>query len=267
MSRLGHRLTGLRRARRKALNTFITAGDPVPEATVPAMHALVAGGADIIELGVPFSDPEADGPTIQAGSERALANGTTLGDVLAMAAAFRTTDQQTPIVLMGYLNVFLKMGYGTFCAAAVEAGVDGVIVVNMPPEEAPEFKAELAARGLDLVLLLAPTTTAERAALIAGQASGFVYYVSYKGITGAAHLDADAVGERLGAIRSRLGELPVLVGFGIKDGASAAAIAAHADGVVVGSILVHTMGTTDAVDIPSRLTAQVLDIRAALDAL
>ena len=267
MSRLAHRLAGLRRARRKALNTFITAGDPVPQATVPAMHALVAGGADIIELGVPFSDPEADGPTVQAGSERALANGTTLADVLTMAAAFRTTDPHTPIVLMGYLNVFLKLGYGTFCAAAAEAGVDGVIVVNMPPEEAHEFKAALVARGLDLVLLVAPTTTPERAALIAGQASGFVYYVSYKGITGAAHLDADAVGERLGAMRACLGELPILVGFGIKDGASAAAIAPHADGVVVGSILVHTMGTTDVVDIPSRLTGQVRELRAALDTL
>ena len=230
MSRLAGRLQGLRRANRKALNTFITAGDPSAAATVPAMHALVAGGADLIELGVPFSDPEADGPAVQAGSERALAAGMTLRGVLDAVAEFRTADADTPVVLMGYLNVFLKMGYAAFCQAAAEAGADGVIVVNLPPEEAGPFKTELGAHGLDLVFLVAPTTTPERLGMIAAQASGFIYYVSYKGTTGAAHLDTAAVGVRLESIRGGLGGLPVLVGFGIRDGASAAAIAPHADG-------------------------------------
>ena len=267
MSRLAGRLAGLRERGRKALSTFITAGDPDGAATVPAMHALVAGGADIIELGVPFSDPEADGPAVQAGSERALANGTTLHDVLGMVAAFRATDADTPVVLMGYLNVFLKMGYEPFCRAARDAGIDGVIVVNLPPEEAGDFKAALRSHDLDLVLLVAPTTTSERFRYIAGEASGFLYYVSYKGITGAEHLDARAVGERLQAMRPGLGDLPVLVGFGIKDGASAAAVARHADGVVVGSVLVNTMGTSSGAEIPGRLADQVRDIRTALDAL
>ena len=266
MSRLAPRLASLRDGGRKVLNTYITAGDPVPDATVPAMHALVAGGADMIELGVPFSDPEADGPAIQAGSERALANGTTLGDVLAAVAAFRADDRDTPVVLMGYLNSFLKMGYVAFAQAAASVGVDGVIVVNLPPEEAGELRPTFAANELDLVLLLAPTTTPERARYIAGQASGFLYYVSYKGITGAAHLDAEAVGGRLRSMRADLGELPILVGFGIKDGASAAAVAKHADGVVVGSVLVQTMGSTRPTEIPQRLSAQVADLRAALDA-
>ena len=266
MSRLAPRLASLREAGRKALNTYITAGDPTPDATVPAMHALVGGGADMIELGVPFSDPEADGPAIQAGSERALAKGTTLRDVLAMVAAFRGADADTPVVLMGYLNVFLKMGYDAFAEAAREAGVDGVIVVNLPPEEAGEFKSRLAANGLDLVFLLAPTTTPERVRYIASHGSGFLYYVSYKGITGAEHLDAGAVGERLRAMRSDLGDLPVLVGFGIKDGASAAAVAPHADGVVVGSVLVQTMGATPSAETPQRLVVQVAELRAALDA-
>ncbi len=266
MSRIATRLATLK-PRHKALSAFITAGDPFPEATVPAMRALVRGGADIIELGVPFSDPEADGPSIQAASERALANGTTLADVLAMTADFRVEDRDTPVVLMGYLNLFLKMGYGAFCTRAAAAGVDGIIVVNMPPEEAAEFKIELDAHGMDLILLLAPTTTPPRAAYIAGCASGFVYYVSYKGVTGAQRLDADAVGERLAALRPQLGGQPVLVGFGIKDGASAVRIAPHADGVVVGSALVDTMASTAAEAIPRRLEAQVREIRNALNTL
>ena len=266
-----HRLTAtlaaLRQAGRKALNTYIAAGDPVPEATVPAMRALVAGGADIIELGVPFSDPEADGPAIQAASERALANGIALVDVLDSVAAFRRSDTATPIVLMGYLNVFLKMGYGSFCRRAAAAGVDGVIVVNMPPEEAAAFKAQLDAQGLDLVLLLAPTTTTSRAAAIAAQASGFLYYVSYKGVTGAQRLDADAIADKLAQLRPQLRGLPVLVGFGIKDGPTAAKVARHADGVVVGSALVETMGSVAPAAIAARLTAQVRAIRVALDAV
>lgn len=264
--RLAATLSALRAAGRKALNTYIAAGDPTQQATVPAMRALVAGGADIIELGVPFSDPEADGPAIQAASERALANGVALTDVLALVAEFRKVDAATPVVLMGYLNVFLKMGIARFCRSAALAGVDGVIVVNMPPEEAGEFKAQLMAEGLDLVLLLAPTTTASRAAAIAAQASGFLYYVSYKGVTGAGHLDADAIGARLAQLRPGLRDLPLLVGFGIKDGATAAQVAQHADGVVVGSALVETMGSARTAEIPARLTAQVEEIRRALDA-
>ena len=267
MSRLTTRLAALKAAQRKALNTFVTAGDPALDATVPAMHALVRGGADIIELGVPFSDPEADGPVIQAASERALANGVQLADVVRMCGEFRRRDAATPVVLMGYLNQFLKYGYAAFCADASTAGVDGVIVVNMPPEECAAFKAELAARDMDLILLVAPTTTPARLAQIAKHATGFVYYVSYKGITGAQRADAQAVGARLGALRERTGELPVLVGFGIKDGAAAARVAPHADGVVVGSALVQTMADAPVVAIPAHLEAQVRDIRAALDAL
>ena len=267
MSRLGPRLTALREAGRKAFSAFITAGDPRPEATVPAMHALVRGGADIIELGVPFSDPEADGPAIQAASERALAHGATLKSVLAMVEAFRHEDPNTPVVLMGYLNLLLRMGYGNFCERAAQAGMDGVIVVNMPPEECAPLKAQLRQRDLDIVLLVAPTTREQRAAYIADQASGFIYYVSYKGVTGADRLDVEAIGKRLAALRKRMGDLPVLVGFGIKDGASAAAIAPHADGVVVGSALVDTMANTPVNDIPARLQAQAQAIRDALDAV
>ena len=265
MSRLARRFASLARDGRKALNTYIVAGDPVPEATVPAMHALVRGGADLIELGVPFSDPEADGPTIQAGVERALAHAVTLGDVLDMMSAFRRDDRDTPVILMGYLNPFLRMGYEDFCTRAVAAGVDGVIVVNLPPEEAGTLREALRRHHLDLVLLVAPTTTPERAALIAGQGSGFLYYVSYKGVTGAGHADVAAVATRLAGIRAVAGGLPVLVGFGIKDGASAAAIAPNADGVVVGSALVETMGSTPVAGMGDRLEAQVREIRDALD--
>lgn len=265
-SRLAGRLAACRAAGRKALAAFVTAGDPDAAATVPAMRALVAGGADLIELGVPFSDPEADGPAIQASSERALGQGTTLAQAVDMAATFRAEDAATPVLLMGYLNQFLKMGYAGFCARAAAAGVDAVIVVNMPPEEAAGFKAEARRCGLDLVFLLAPTTTFARAAAIASQASGFLYYVSFKGVTGGAGLDAAAVGARLAALRPHTGTLPILVGFGIRNGAAAAAVAAHADGVVVGSALVETMGAAPRDAIPPRLTEQVREIRSALDA-
>ena len=265
MSRLGPRFAALAADGRKALNTYIVAGDPVPEATVPAMHALVRGGADLIELGVPFSDPEAEGPTIQAGIERALAHDVTLADVLDMVSAFRNDDRDTPVVLMGYLNPFLRMDYVAFCRRAAHAGVDGVIVVNLPPEEAATFRNALSVHGMDLVLLVAPTTTSERAAYIAGQGSGFLYYVSYKGVTGARRADAASVAKRLTGVRAAARGLPVLVGFGIKDGASAANIARHADGVVVGSALVETMGCTAVAGIADRLQAQVREIRTALD--
>lgn len=267
MSRLSARFAEFKPLRRKALSAFVTAGDPTPSATVPAMCALARGGADIVELGVPFSDPEADGPTIQAASERALAHGVALSDVLDMVAEFRRGDDATPVVLMGYLNLFAKMGYAAFCSRAAAAGMDGVIVVNMPPEESAPFGAELRANGLDMVLLMAPTTTEQRAALIAEHATGFIYYVSYKGITGARRPDADAIGQRLAALRPHIAGMPVLVGFGISDGPAAASIAPHADGVVVGSALVNTMASAPLADLPDKLEAQVADIRAALDAL
>ena len=256
----------LRAEARKALSAFITAGDRGIDSTVPAMRALVRGGADIVELGVPFSDPEADGPAIQAASERALQQGVTLADTLGAVARFRADDQGTPVVLMGYLNVFLKYGCERFCADAADAGVDGVIIVNMPPEEAGEFRRHLAARGLALVLLLAPTTTVERAAVIAAGASGFLYYVSYKGVTGAQRPDAALVGEHLAALRPQFHGLPVLAGFGIRDAKSAAALAPHVDGVVVGSALVETMGSAPREAVPARLEAQARAIRAGLDA-
>ena len=264
-TRLVRCLAALKATQRKALNTFITAGDPSMAATVPAMHALVRGGADIIELGVPFSDPEADGPAIQLSSERALAIGTTLRDVLDMVAAFRTSDTATPVLLMGYLNVLLKMGLAEFASAAGKAGVDGVILVNLPPEEAAEVKELLAAQSMDLVLLAAPTTTPERARMIASVASGFLYYVSFRGTTGANLLDPETVGQAVTRLREAT-ELPILVGFGIRDGDSARRVAAVADGVVVGTALVTTMGEAPPEEIPARLEAQVRSLRQALDA-
>ncbi len=223
---------------KRALIAFVTAGDPTLAHTVPAMHALVAGGVDIIELGIPFSDPEAEGPTIQASSERALANGVTLRAVLEMVTQFRRENANTPVVLMGYLNSILAMA--DFPQRAQAAGVDGLIVVNLPPEEAGELQAELVARDIDLIFLLAPTTTDARAQYILSAASGFAYYVSLKGITGADHLVVEPVAERLRELR-RMSDLPICVGFGIKDPQTAAAIAPHASGVVVGSALVNLM--------------------------
>lgn len=266
MSRLSDRLQALGERDRKALVSFITAGDPNLDVTVPALHGLVAGGADVLELGVPFSDPEAEGPAIQASSERGLAQGTTLRKVLEMVGDFRSTDNDTPIVLMGYLNSVLAMGCETFADAASSAGVDGLIMVNLPPEEAGELKPLLDARDIDLIFLVAPTTTAERAEYIASQASGFIYYVSLKGITGADHLQVESVAENVGQLK-RVARVPVLVGFGIKDAAAARAVAQYADGVVVGSALVNTMfeSVESPGDIPGRLAAQLGVIRTALD--
>ena len=267
MSRLSKRLAALRRSGRKALVSFITAGDPVPGATVPALVSLVKGGADVLEVGVPFSDPEAEGPAIQASSERALANGTRLYDVLEMVREFRERDDETPVVLMGYLNSVERMGYTTFASCAREAGVDGVILVNLPPEEAHELQSALAAHDIDLVFLVAPTTTLERARKIAEHASGFVYYVSLKGVTGADHLAVDSVLERVKSLRA-LTDLPIMVGFGIKDGAAARALVTEADGVVIGSTLVNAMGALAAepARIPDALTGRIGEFRQAIDA-
>jgi tryptophan synthase alpha chain len=265
MSRLGECFERLGSEGKKALTTFITAGDPTLDATVPALHAMVEAGADILELGVPFSDPEAEGPAIQASSERGLANGVTLRSCLDMVKTFRTRDEQTPIVLMGYLNSILAMGEKAFAEAAAEAGVDGLIMVNLPPEEAADLRSELGARGMDLIFLIAPTTTDERIDLITSQASGFIYYVSLKGITGAEHLDVGAVSDRVGLIRAKV-SVPVQVGFGIKDGAAAAALSGHADGVVIGSAVVRTMGANaDPNERLSALRSQVSEYRTAID--
>ncbi len=237
MSRIEKRFEALRAAGRKALVPYITAGDPAPEHTVPLMQALVAAGADLLELGVPFSDPMADGPVIQQACERALRHHTSLDDVLDMVRKFREQDDETPIVLMGYLNPIEVMGYREFARRAAEAGVDGALTVDMPPEEADDLVAELRAEGIDPIFLLAPTTTPERMDAIAEHGSGFLYYVSFKGVTGANRLDVAAVAEKLAEIR-RHTDLPLGVGFGIRDPESAAAVAGVADAVVVGSALV-----------------------------
>ena len=214
-NRIDARFEALAAAGRKALIPFVTVGDPDPAWTVAVMHALVAGGSDLLELGVPFSDPTADGPVIQQASERAIANGVSLCSVLDTVRSFREQDGYTPVVLMGYLNSVLAMGEGTFAQAAGEAGVDGLIMVNLPPEEADSLQAHLDAAAIRLIYLVAPTTTEARARLILSRASGFVYYVSLKGITGAGHLRLDEVAEKIAWLRG-MTELPLLVGFGIK---------------------------------------------------
>ncbi len=266
MSRIAKHLEAMRAKGRKALIPFITAGDPQPTVTVPTMHAMVEAGADIIELGVPFSDPMADGPVIQHASERALLHHVGMRDVLAMVSEFRQRNQETPVVLMGYLNPIEVMGYETFATAAAEAGVDGVLTVDMPPEEAAQLTIALRAKEIDPIFLLAPTTSEQRISRICELASGFVYYVSVKGITGAGHLDTDEVAERVKAIRNKT-DLPVGVGFGIKDGESAARVAKVADAVVVGSALVGRIeALQEQVDkIPQQAGAFIAELRAALD--
>ena len=238
MSRIAARFEKLRAQGRTALIPFVTAGDPNPAVTVPLMHAMVAAGADLIELGVPFSDPMADGPVIQRASERALAHHVSLRDVLGMVREFRTLNADTPVVLMGYLNPIEAMGYETFAQAASAAGADGVLTVDLPPEEAAEPLAAFKTHGLDPIFLLSPTSTADRIQKICDSASGFVYYVSVKGITGASHLNLEEVSDKVAAIRSATG-LPIGVGFGIKDAASAQAVGRIADAVIVGSALVN----------------------------
>ena len=253
---------------RKALIPFITAGDPNRLVTVPVMHAMVKAGADLIELGVPFSDPMADGPTIQRSSERALEMGTSIHHVLEMVAEFRHTDAITPVVLMGYLNPIENMGAEKFVQAAQAAGVDGVLTVDMPPEEGAEFEQICAQYGLAPIYLLAPTSTEERIAKIAASAKGFIYYVSVKGVTGSQAPDVAEVAAKVEAIRQQ-SSLPVGVGFGIRDAASAAAIGQFADAVVVGSTLVNKMeelkGASD--QIPEAIGGILAEMREALDEL
>lgn len=266
MSRIADRFAALSRAQRKALVVYVVAGDPKSETTVPLMHAMVEAGADLIELGVPFSDPEAEGPVIQAACERALARGTTLEDVLAMVAKFRERDDRTPVLLMGYLNPLEVLGYERFAAAAARCGVDGTIIVNLPPEESEPLVSALRAHEIDPVFLLAPTTTLDRARKICAASRGFVYYVSLKGVTGAASLDVGSVADKLAVFRS-VSTLPVAVGFGIKDGASAAAVAQLADGVAVGSALVAIVAdhVSDPALIPEAVAQCVREIRGGID--
>lgn len=266
MSRIAACFSQLKEEGKTALIPFITAGDPSMEVTVPLMHKMVASGASLIELGVPFSDPMADGPTIQRASERALEANTSLLDVFAMVAEFRQQDSTTPIILMGYLNPIEVMGYQEFAKAAAKAGVDGAITVDIPPEEAEGFLEAMQQSELDPIFLLAPTSNAERIERICSAASGFVYYVSLKGVTGAGHLDIDAVQNKVEKIRS-LTDLPVGVGFGIKDAEMAAKMSRIADAVVVGSAVVNRLedNQQDAEAIQQEIGALLRSMREAMD--
>ena len=265
MKRIDARFAKLRAERRTGLIPFVTAGDPLPQHTVALMHALVDAGADLIELGVPFSDPMADGPVIQHASERAIARGVGLRDVLGWVSEFRARDADTPVVLMGYLNPLEIHGYARFADEAVAAGVDGVLVVDCPLEEAQVLQP-LRAAGLQQILLAAPTTAPGRLAALCGAAEGFLYYVSFAGITGAARLSTGDIAERVAAIRA-MSRSPVAVGFGVRDAQSAKAIAAFADAVVIGSALVECVADApDAQALTARARDFVAPIRAALDA-
>ncbi|WP_461481090.1 tryptophan synthase subunit alpha [Porticoccus sp.] len=270
MNRINKRFESLRQQGRKALVPYVVLGDPAQDVTLPVMHALVASGADIIELGVPFSDPTAEGPVIQKAHERALAHGSSLRDALALVQQFRETDPDTPVLLMGYANPIERMGYETFIAAAVAAGVDGVLTVDLPPEEAEEFNQQLHQAGIENIFLLAPTSSEERQKMVTQMAGGFIYYVSLKGVTGAGHLDVDSVKQHVDYIRT-LTDLPVCVGFGIKDGASARAVAELSDGAVVGSVLVNRMaglaesGERDPAVYAATVSELIAEMRKALD--
>lgn len=264
MSRLDATFATLRNTGRKALIPFITAGDPSLEATVPVMHALVAAGADAIELGMPFSDPMADGPVIQQSSERAIARGAGTDYVFQCVRNFRAQDAHTPVVLMGYLNPIEIRGYAKFAQQVAEAGVDGLLLVDLPPEEAEETQTIFDQAGLALIHLAAPTTDDARLRRLCTNAQGYVYYVSFAGVTGASHLDAQAASDKLRAIRG-LAKVPVVAGFGIKDAASATAMARDADGVVVGSALVSAMA--QAANPVQAAESFLRTLRCALDAL
>ncbi|NSL55142.1 tryptophan synthase subunit alpha [Uliginosibacterium aquaticum] len=264
MSRIQNTFSRLQAEGRKALIPYVTAGDPNPAATLGLMHALVEGGADIIELGVPFSDPMADGPVIQRAAERALKFGTSLRQVIAMVAEFRKTNADTPVVLMGYANPLEAMGYETFGEAALAAGVDGVLTVDLPPEEAVERVAVLKRFGIAPIFLLAPTTPVSRMQAVAKLAEGYVYYVSLKGVTGAANLDVASVAAKLAELRAHI-SLPIGVGFGIRDAESARAVAAVADAVVIGSRIVQEVEQGEE-GLNARVQGFLAGIRSALDA-
>lgn len=270
MNRIKQCFESLRQQNRKALVSYVVIGDPAKDVTLPVMNALVESGTDIIELGIPFSDPNAEGPVIQRAHERALEHGSSLKDALALVKQFRETNADTPILLMGYTNPIERMGYDNFIDQAVASGVDAVLTVDLPPEEAEEFNQHLRQADLENIFLLAPTSTAERQKKVTDMAGGFIYYVSLKGVTGAGNLDVESVKKNVSNIRS-LTDLPVCVGFGIKDGASARAVADLSDGVVIGSVLVNQIaklaeqGETDPWVYASAVSGIITEIRQALD--
>jgi tryptophan synthase alpha chain len=264
MSRIEATFSALKQQGKTGLVTFITAGDPGPEMTVPLLHALVEGGADVLELGVPFSDPMAEGPVIQRACERALAFGVSMSDVFSYVAEFRKTNQHTPVVLMGYANPIERMGPSEFIRRASEAGADGAIVVDYPPEDCEAFAAEMRDSGLDLIFLLAPTSTTQRIQQVARHGSGFSYYVSLKGVTGAGGIDTADVARRVAAIREHV-KLPIGVGFGIRDAETAKSVAAVADAVVIGSRIIQELENTPKERGPEAVQAFVAGIRSALD--
>lgn len=267
MSRITERFDQCRRDGRKALIPYLVAGDPDPDTSLALLHELVAAGADLLEVGVPFSDPMADGPVIQAACERALGGVRGMADVLDLVSRFRERDATTPVVLMGYLNPMEQMGYGSFAARAQAAGVDGVLTVDLPPEEADTLVPVLQAHGLDPIWLIAPTTRPERLQRVVAMAQGFIYYVSLKGVTGADTLDVDDVARHVEDIR-RYSALPVGVGFGVRDAATAARVARAADAVVVGSALVRRVeeGLAERATLPAHVAELIREMRRAMDA-
>ena len=264
MSRIAATFNTLKTQGKKALIPFITAGDPGPEQTVPLMHSLVKAGANILELGVPFSDPMADGPTIQRASERALKHGVSLRDVIGMVTEFRKQDTSTPVVLMGYSNPIEAMGYEFFATAAKAAGVDGVLTVDYPPEESVKFVECLARHGIDPIYLLSPTTPEARMAQVAKLASGFIYYVSLRGVTGSAKLDTTEVAKKIPQIKA-VASLPVGIGFGIRDGETAKAMSQLADAVVIGSRIVEEIENSTAETLLDNVYTLVKSFRDAMD--
>ncbi len=264
MSRIATTFARLARQGRKALIPYVTAGDPAPETTVPLLHALVGAGADMLELGIPFSDPMADGPVIQRANERALARGVSLRQVLEWAREFRATDPETPLVLMGYANPIERFGVEAFVEACAGCGVDGVLVVDYPPEEAGAFAGRLRAAGIEPIFLLAPTSTAQRMEQVDRLAGGYVYYVSLKGVTGAAHLDLAEVAQRVQELRRHV-HLPLAVGFGIRDAAGAAAVAGCADAVIIGSRIIELMEHSGDGEALAAASDFLRGVRAAVD--
>ncbi len=264
MSRIAATFETLKQNNRKALIPFITAGDPEPAMTVLLMHELVNVGADIIELGVPFSDPMADGPTIQRSYERALKHNVSLENVLEMVAEFRRTDTETPVILMGYANPVESIGHQKFSARAKECGVDGVLVVDYPPEECEEWLESLKLNRIDAIFLLSPTTPERRIQQVAKRAQGFVYYVSLKGVTGAEHFDLNEVASKLTDLRSHI-SIPIGVGFGIHDSVTARAVAELADAVVVGSRIIKEIEESSKEKILMNVSGLVKSLRIAID--
>lgn len=266
MSRIDATFSRLKEQRKKALIPFVTAGDPSPELSVPLMHAMVKAGADILELGIPFSDPMADGPAIQRSSERAIKNGVGVRNVLSYVSEFRKTNNLTPVVLMGYANPIEHMGYEAFAKAARANGVDGVLVVDYPPEESGDLFKYLDAHQLDPIFLLAPTSSDARIAAVGKLARGYIYYVSLKGVTGAANIDLTEVAAKLPQIKS-VTNLPVGVGFGIRDAATAKSVAGIADAVVIGSRIIQEIERSTATNLLDNVGKLLSDIRLAMDSI